>query len=135
MIHPLSSKRAPFGGRLHLLQYSCIFSQEKCTRLLSCYTFCGLATYTASSFPLLFPSTSMFGHSHFQCSTLQHLKHFTFSSSLSYCLTFTLPLTPHCITQLTNTSNLCYESPKRGIVSQVFKHLIQNLKMYNGVEI
>jgi len=24
-----------------------------------------------------------------------------------------------------------YESPKRGIVSQAFEHLIQNLKIYN----
>ena len=29
----------------------------------------------------------------------------------------------------------CHESPKKGIVSQAFEHLIQNLKMYNGVEI
>ena len=29
----------------------------------------------------------------------------------------------------------CYKSPKKGIVSQVFEHLIQNLKMYNGVKI
>jgi len=29
----------------------------------------------------------------------------------------------------------CYESPKKGIVSHAFKHLIQNLKMYNGVKI
>jgi len=30
---------------------------------------------------------------------------------------------------------LCYESPKKGIVSQAFEHLIKNLKTYNGVEI
>ena len=29
----------------------------------------------------------------------------------------------------------CYKSPKKRIVSQVFEYLIQNLKMYNGVEI
>ena len=29
----------------------------------------------------------------------------------------------------------CYESPKKEISSRVFKHLIQNLKTYNGVEI
>jgi len=29
----------------------------------------------------------------------------------------------------------CYESPKKGIVSQAFEHLIKNLKIYNGVEI
>ena len=29
----------------------------------------------------------------------------------------------------------CYESPKRGIVSQAFEHFIQNLKIYNGVKI
>jgi len=28
-----------------------------------------------------------------------------------------------------------YESPKRRKVSQAFKHLIQNLKIYNRVEI
>jgi len=26
-----------------------------------------------------------------------------------------------------------YESPKKGIVSQAFEHLIQNLKIYNGL--
>jgi len=29
----------------------------------------------------------------------------------------------------------CYETPKKGIVSQAFEYLIQNLKMYNGVKI
>jgi len=29
----------------------------------------------------------------------------------------------------------CYESPKKEIVSHVFKYLICNLKLYNGVEI
>ena len=29
----------------------------------------------------------------------------------------------------------CYESPKKGIVSQAFEHLIKNLKIYNRVEI
>jgi len=30
---------------------------------------------------------------------------------------------------------LCYESPKKEIVSYVFKHLIQNLKLYNRVKV
>jgi len=30
---------------------------------------------------------------------------------------------------------ICYESPKKGIVSQAFEHLIQNLKTYNRVKI
>ena len=30
---------------------------------------------------------------------------------------------------------LCYESPKKKMVSYVFKHLIQNLKSYNEVKV
>jgi len=29
----------------------------------------------------------------------------------------------------------CYESPKKEIVSHVFEHLVQNLKLYNGIKI
>ena len=29
----------------------------------------------------------------------------------------------------------CYESSKKEVVSHVFEHLIQNLKLYNGVKI
>ena len=42
----------------------------------------------------------------FLCSTPQHLKYFTSFFPLSYHLISTLPLTPHCITWLTNTSSL-----------------------------
>ena len=87
-------------------QYSCTFSYVECTSLLSCYTFCGLATYTTTTSLLLFLSTSIFGYFHLQCPTPQHLKHFTFSFTLSCHLISTSLLIPHCITQLTNTSNL-----------------------------
>ena len=30
---------------------------------------------------------------------------------------------------------LCYESPKKEMVSHAFKHLIQNLKSYNEVKV
>ena len=30
---------------------------------------------------------------------------------------------------------LCYESPRKEIVSHAFEHLIYNIKSYNGVEI
>jgi len=33
------------------------------------------------------------------------------------------------------TVAVCYESPKQEKVSYAFKHLIQNLKVYNGVRI
>ena len=36
---------------------------------------------------------------------------------------------------LTMLPGLCYESPKKEIVSRTFEHLIYNLKSYNGVEI
>jgi len=29
----------------------------------------------------------------------------------------------------------CYESPKKETVSHAFKHLIQNLKSYNGIKV
>ena len=29
----------------------------------------------------------------------------------------------------------CYESPKKKMVSHAFKHLIQNLKLYNKVKV
>jgi len=89
-----------------LSQYFYTFSHVEYASLLSCYAFCGLAIHTVSSFALLPLSTSMFGHSHFWCPTLQHLKHCISSSPLFYCLISTLPLTPYCITWLTNTSNL-----------------------------
>jgi len=31
--------------------------------------------------------------------------------------------------------NMCYGSPEQEKVSRAFKHLVQNLKAYNGVEI
>jgi len=31
--------------------------------------------------------------------------------------------------------SICYESPRKEIVSYVFEHLIHNIKSYNGVEI
>jgi len=39
------------------------------------------------------------------------------------------------ILELNSFTSTCYESPKKGIVSQAFEHLIKNLKTYNGVEI
>jgi len=30
---------------------------------------------------------------------------------------------------------VCYKSPEQEKVSYAFKHLVQNLKVYNGVEI
>ena len=37
--------------------------------------------------------------------------------------------------QKEKVEGVCYESPKKEMVSYTFKHLIQNLKSYNGVEI
>ena len=68
--------------------------------LLYFFTFHTSHSGTASS-SLLF--SSIFGHSHFLCSSSPHLKYLTLPSTFS-CL-FT-SLTPHCITWLFNTLNL-----------------------------
>jgi len=59
----------------------------------------------------------------------------TTPSSIVYSLSLNvfIPAFFNSSTALTTLS--CYESPKKGIVSHVFEHLIQNLKTYNGVEI
>lgn len=67
-----------------------------------CYALCGLATCAIFFSFLLCLFTSMFGHSHLKCPTLQHLKHLT----SSWHLTSTSPFTPYCITLFTKTSNL-----------------------------
>ena len=92
----------------HTLLYSCTFSHRGHAGLLSCCAFHGLATHTASFFFFLCFFTLIFGHSHLKCPTLQHLKHFTSSSTFCY-LTSTSSLTLHCITLLANTSNLFWE--------------------------
>ena len=67
-------------------------------------------------------------------------------ASYSFLCPFTCPmylcillmLTTGCILIVLGSSSstaFCYKSPKRRKVSQAFKHLIQNLKTYNRVEI
>ena len=109
MIYPLSSRKAPSRGMLYLSQYSCTFSHIGHAGLFSCYAFYGLATCITSSSLLLSLSTFMFEHFHFWCSTPQHLKYFTFSSSLFCHLIFTSLLILYYITQLINTLNLFLE--------------------------
>ena len=67
-------------------------------------------------------------------------------ASYSFLCPFTCPmylcillmLTTGCILIVLGSSSstaFCYKSPKRRKVSQAFKHLIQNLKIYNRIEI
>jgi len=101
MIYSLSSRSASSRGILSSSQYSCAFSYMGCTGLLSCCTFCGPTTCTACSLLLFCLSTSMFGHSHLQCPTLQYLKYFT--SSILFChLISTSFFIPYYITLVTN---------------------------------
>ena len=60
------------------------------------------------------------------------------SSTCPMYLCILLMLTTGCILIVLGSSSstaFCYKSPKRRKVSQAFKHLIQNLKIYNRVEI
>ena len=78
---------APLGGSPFALLCLFIFSHTAC--------------YGAASFFLLL--SFFWGHSHFLCPSLPHLKHFTTSLTASCLLT---SFTPHCITLLIRISNL-----------------------------
>ena len=100
----LFSSAMSLGGMPYMPLCSCTFLHEEYTGpFSSCYTFCSMATCTASSsYTLLF--TLIIGHSHVLCPTPQHWKHFTFPSTPSIsCL---LILIPYLITLLANTLNL-----------------------------
>ena len=90
-------------------QYSCAFCHRMCTRLLLhsfCCTFCGMATYAASSTTHNFFSPFQKGHSLHLCPFSPHLKYSTFTVS---CFFIILSFTSCYITLLDNTSNLFWE--------------------------
>ena len=87
IVYPSILILAPPGGSSFAPLYSFTFL----------HMFCSGATSSSLFLSLLL------GHSYFLCSFSPHLKHRGISSTISCLLT---SFTPHCITQLFNTSNL-----------------------------
>ena len=78
---------------------------------------------------LLFSSSMLLSIGHTICFLLvsqEEILVSDFCGSVPLCL---------CIFHSLHTLPLCYESPKKETVSHAFKHLIQNLKLYNEVKV